>query len=316
MKRGRTRRQFLSQLLGGSAAVLVSGRRSSLLAQGSVAGGSPSAGSGQGPKTGAAARRARQVVRVTSGKVVDSYGRIDRGALTDQVGRACMTIVGEYKFKDVMPKLLDPEDRVGLVVNRAWGLGTSPDLVEFFYGWVVGVGGLPENNVAIWRGQPSDYDQDGLARSFLDWSTVIFTLPSLYAHWRLGMVGALANILSLVRDPEPYYQSQGRGLGRLWTNPTFRQKHRLVVMDALWPYLGSAPNYDPELRWPQGTVIVSEDPVAVDVLAREVLLARRQLYRGEDWPLEPPADYIEEADTTYGVGYCRREDIHLEDIWE
>jgi len=174
---------------------------------------------------------------------------------------------------------------------------------------------VPAENVTVWDGFCEEYTKDGLAREFVEQATVIISIPSLYAHWRLGMSGALANILGLVKDPEPYYLKQGRGIGKLWTSPDFRDKHKLVIMDALWPYFGSGAVYNPDLRWLQQSILVSEDPVAVDAVGRQMLLERRRFYRGRDWPLDLPADYIEEADVTYHLGRSNLDEVDLRDIW-
>jgi len=118
-----------------------------------------------------------------------------------------------------------------------------------------------------------------------------------------------------VEDPEPYYRNEGRGIGRLWATPDFRRKHKLVVMDALWPYFGSGAAYNRKLRWLQQTILASEDPVAVDVVGRRMLLERRRFHHGRDWPLEPTPRYIEEADTVYHVGRSNPDDINVRDVW-
>ena len=300
-----SRREFLHRALGGSAVALGAGLW-------------PRRAWGQLPPEGPSApgpvEERSPVIRVTSPEVMDPYGRVDRERMFRMIDRAMMGITGKFRLKDMVANYVGPEDRVGLLVNRAWGLGTKADLVELIYLWVV-YADVPEENILTWNGQARGYNRDGLARNFVEWATVIFSLPSLYTHWRLGMVGALANILGLVPDPDPYYRTGGRDIGKLWSSPSFRRKHKLVIMDALWPYFGSGPSFDPELRWLQQALLVSEDPVAVDVVAKRMLLERRQLHRGRDWPLEPPADYIERADTIYRLGHSNPKDILLRDVW-
>jgi hypothetical protein len=299
MAHGTTRRRFLRGLLGGGAALL-SGFRWPALAE--------------AQEVPAGVRGQRPLVRVTAPDVVDAYGRVDRRPLTEMFHRAVMAITGKHKLDEVVSKYARISDRVGLLVNRAWGLGTSPDFTELVSMWV-SWSGIPEDSVIVWDGRPGSYDDAGLARDFLDRSTVIFSLPSLYAHHQLGMSGAVANILGICKDPERYYKTGGLGLGELWNDPEFKAKHKLVIMDALRPYCGPGPAYDPSYRWPQQTLVVSEDPVAVDVVCRDMLIERRNLVKGADWPLAAPADYIEEADTTFGVGTSDPDQIKQSDIW-
>lgn len=303
MRRGVTRRQFLRRALGGSAVLLAAGRWPQMVY-----------GQAGAPGQDPGVRERSPVIRVTSPKVMDPYGTVDREQMFEMINRALMGLTGKFTLTDIVGMYAEPEDRVGVLTNRAWGLAADPNLVEFMCLWAT-QSGVPQENVLLWEGHSAEYNQDGLARRFVEECTVIFSIPSLYAHWRLGMVGALANILGLLRDPEPYYQARGQGIGRLWANPVFRRKHKLVIMDALWPYSGSGAAYDPKLRWRQQSVMVSEDPVAIDVVGRQMLLERRRLHHGRDWPLEPPADYIEEADTTYHVGHSSMDDIDLRDVW-
>jgi hypothetical protein len=305
MGRQLTRRQFLGRAVVGSATMITAGRwAGALFGQGAAV----------TPPAERVVKERTMVIRANSPRMVDLYGRVDRPVMFAVINQLLMGVTGKSKLPDVVAQYAQPTDVVGLLVNRAWGLGTNPDLVELIYLWLTN-GGVAKENILVWDGRAQEYTQDGFAREFIERSTVIFNLASLYAHWRLGMVGALANVLGLLADPEPYYQSQGRGIGKLWATPTFRQKHKLVIMDALRPYFGSEASYQPELRWLEQTILVSTDPVAVDAIGRRMLLERRRLHHGGEWPLEPPADYIEEADTLYHVGCSRSTDINLSDIW-
>ncbi len=49
-------------------------------------------------------------------------------------------------------------------------------------------------------------------------------------------------------------------------------------------------------------MLCSRDPVALDVVGKQILEAKRAQVKGAPWPLEPPPDYLEAADRTWRVG--------------
>ena len=41
----------------------------------------------------------------------------------------------------------------------------------------------------------------------------------------------------------------------------------------------------------------------------------RRFHRGRDWPLDPPADHVEEADVTYHLGRSNLDEVDVRDVW-
>jgi hypothetical protein len=63
-------------------------------------------------------------------------------------------------------------------------------------------------------------------------------------------------------------------LAHLWQTPALRERHRLIITDALVGLCDGGP-YGPGVQWPAATVLVSRDPVAADVVGWELLNAAR-----------------------------------------
>ncbi len=91
-------------------------------------------------------------------------------------------------------------------------------------------------------------------------------------------------------------------LGQFQALPAFRDRCRLVVVDAMEPYYELGPQTDPEYFYPYGGLIVGTDPVAVDTVGTMVLQAIRDEVRGEPWPISPPPKHVGVADAKYGLG--------------
>ncbi len=144
----------------------------------------------------------------------------------------------------------------------------------------------------------------GITRVVLDYCDVVINLSRLKAHRRLGMWGALANMLTacdyttrytVLSEPERLCEVACR-LGR-------RGKVKLHIIDALQPAYEPAdrrPKLPP--RWPYGGIIVGTDPVACDLVGWRLLEAKRAEVAGKPNPLKPRPDYILAAGKRYRVG--------------
>ena len=73
-------------------------------------------------------------------------------------------------------------------------------------------------------------------------------------------------------------------------------------MEAFRPLFHGGPQVDPKYLWDYKGLFVSEDPVAVDIVCAKMLQAKRDEYRGESWPIEPPIKHLMIADSKYHLG--------------
>jgi uncharacterized Fe-S center protein len=49
-------------------------------------------------------------------------------------------------------------------------------------------------------------------------------------------------------------------------------------------------------------IMVATDPVAVDTVCLKICQIKRNLFKGEEWPITPPLDFIAAADKNYKLG--------------
>jgi len=64
--------------------------------------------------------------------------------------------------------------------------------------------------------------------------------------------------------------------------------------------------------WDYKGLIAGTDPVAVETVGLQIIMAKRRELRGEDWPLSPPPLSIAAADEKFGLGTSRMSEIKLE----
>ena len=69
--------------------------------------------------------------------------------------------------------------------------------------------------------------------------------------------------------------------------------------------------------WPYKGLIAGTDPVAVEAVCMKIIDEKRTELAGEPWPLSPPPLCIEAADTKYGLGTSKWEEIVIDKFgWE
>jgi hypothetical protein len=131
--------------------------------------------------------------------------------------------------------------------------------------------------------------------------TALINLPSVKVHTLTGIAVSLKNYINFSAQPSKYH-APSTALGEIFLMPDVKGKTRLVVVDLLRPYFGPGPQINPLHRWNYYGVMVSNDPVAVDAICLKICQAKRNLFKGEEWPITPPPVSIAAADKTYKLG--------------
>ena len=142
--------------------------------------------------------------------------------------------------------------------------------------------------------------------------TVIINVPSVKVHQSVGIAVSIKNYINLFTTKcSKFHKGLGARLGDNWVHPDAKGKTRLIVVDALRPYFGPGPQLNPVYRWAYGGILVGTDPVAIDTIAIELMRRKRDAFKGEPWPLNPPPRVIPAADTVYHLGTCDPAKIKL-----
>jgi hypothetical protein len=250
----------------------------------------------------AAQARTSGVVLVRDEKVLDARHAVNPAILGQMLAQVLTRITGKPDVKSAWRSLVTKDDVVGLVATDHLNK-THRELIDLVRGTLIGAG-VPPQNIKEAQGGPDN------AR----FCTALIALPALKAHWLTGIGTVLKNYITFSGHPSDYHDANNAKLGEIWNMPHVKGKTRLVLVDALRPLCDKGPQPDPRYLWDYKGLIAGKDPVAVETIALNIILQKRQALRGEPWPLSPPPICVEMADRKYGLGTSRREEIQLERV--
>jgi len=240
----------------------------------------------------------------TPGSGVDSRRML---ALLD---RAVQALFDRDRPIEAWKKLVRPGEMVGLKVNTLGGRGisTNPQLVEAICerlqeagieaanivvwdrssdeleraGFHVSMGG---NRVQCFGTDRVDYEQDlvtwgsigsRLSKILTQRSNVLINVPVLKDHDGAGVTIALKNMYGVIHNPNKYHPDGcDPFIADLNVLPEIRTRMRLTICDATTAMYEGGPAYKPEHSWRANSLIVSQDPVALDSTGWQIIERKR-----------------------------------------
>lgn len=153
----------------------------------------------------------------------------------------------------------------------------------------------------------------GFSRLVLDRCDKIVNLARLRPHPRLGMTGVLYNYLNAM-DPTTRFAvlESPEQLGAVAARRQLADKMALHFLDCTHPFYRLPQGEEPKPKWEYRGLLCGRDPVAVDVVGRQILEAKRAEVAGQPCPLEPAPAYLEVAAKKWKVGQAEPDQIRLE----
>ena len=177
---------------------------------------------------------------------------------------------------------------------------------------IIGLENLPEEAACTipweygWQDEKVDFgsDSDYLA-SWLDKVTAIIHVPSAMDDNITGIRGAMADMAwSVVKHPGRYYISNGDPfIAEIYNLPQVRGKIRLTIVNNMRSLFYGGPNVKQIFVSENGSMLFSNDPVALDRIMMELLVKQRQendLPAGAELYISAPHLLTAEA---MGIGY-------------
>ena len=209
-------------------------------------------------------------------------------------------------------KLFRPKDRVGIKVNTL-GLSTQPAVVEAIVAGLLSAGMSPAN-IIIWdrfdvelaaagfklnrsgdgvRCYGTDADRVGsgyqrqiessgrigasFSRIVAEHVNVLISVPVLKDHNLAGVSLGMKNFYGAIHNPNKYHDHNcDPYVSDVVSHRYIAPKWRLTVCDATLAQYHAGPGRHPGFAWPFGGLIVSNDVVAADAVAADVLEAKRK----------------------------------------
>jgi hypothetical protein len=243
--------------------------------------------------------RSARVVIVRDERALNAAHDVDPAVLDRMLADTVMRLTGQKAAKAAWLALFKPGDTVGLVSTPHLN-PTHPELVEAVRKALVDAG-IPGGQIREAQG--------GIEKPRA--CTALVALPALKAHWLTGLGTAMKLYIMYSGRPSRYHGAENANLAETWLLPDVMGKTKLVLVDALRPLCDKGPQPDPRYMWDYKGLIASADPVAVDAVGLQIVMAKRKALRGEDWPLSPPPLCVSMADEKFGLGTSRMNEIEL-----
>jgi hypothetical protein len=244
--------------------------------------------------------RSARVVIVRDEQVLNAAHDVDVAVLDRMLGDTVTRLTGQKTPRAAWQSLFKPSDVVGLVDTPHLN-PTHPQLVEAVRKALVDAG-IPAGQI---RAAQGGVDKPRAC-------TALIAMPALKAHWLTGLGTAMKLYIMYSGHPSSYHNENNANLAETWLLPDVKGKTKLVLLDALRPLCDKGPQPDPRYMWDYKGLIASTDPVAVDAVGLQIVMAKRKQLRGEDWPLSPPPLCVSVADEKFGLGTSRMSEIALD----
>lgn len=240
----------------------------------------------------AAEKPGSTAVLVRREDVIDAADNINGKVVGEMIDQAVLALTGEKDINKAWKHYLKPDDTVGIKVTRCgWmKIHTEQAVTDAISQRLVG-NAIPKDRVHV--------EDAGMP---LDKCTALLNVPAVKVHTLTGIAASLKNYINFSSRPSAYHHAASANLGEIWNFPKVKGKTRLIIIDFLRPYFGPGPQINPLHRWNYNGILVGTSPAAIDTICLSICQEKRNLFKGEEWLITPPAKSITAADKKYGLG--------------
>ena len=260
-------------------------------------------------ESGASAQKSRVVV-ARDEQLRGAGFTVDPNRISALLDRAMQSLVSRDHAVDAWRKLVRPGETVSLKVNTLGGRGisTNVQLVAAICKRLQQAGVKPAD-IIIWDRDSTELERAGfhlaiggdrvqcygtdrvgyeqelsaygsvgslLSKILTQRSNVLINVPVLKDHDGAGVTIALKNMYGVINNPNKYHPNGCNPyVADLNMLPEIRSRMRLIICDATTAMYEGGPAYKPEHSWSANTLIVSQDPVALDHTGWRIIERKR-----------------------------------------
>jgi uncharacterized protein (DUF362 family) len=278
-------------------------------------------------------------------------GRVQSDLMQALLDRAMQALFKPDDPKAAWRQIVRPGQRVGIKVNTLGGRGISsnlqlvlaicrslqqagikaPDIVVFDRdseemqrgGFTVAVGG---DRIQCYGTDRVGYDEDlveygsvgsRLSKILTRNIDVLINVPVLKDHDGAGVTIALKNMYGVINNPNKYHPNGcDPYIADLNMLNEIRSKMKLTICDAITAMYEGGPAFKPEHSWNCNTLLVSQDPVALDATGWR-MIERKRAEKGlkslQD-DQRAPRYILTAADREHHLGNCEPGRIDLVEV--
>jgi uncharacterized protein (DUF362 family) len=251
-----------------------------------------------------------QVVIANDALLRGTGSAVDSQRILALLDRAVQALFDRDHPLEAWRKLVRPGELVGVKVNTLGGRGISsnPQLVAAICERLQGAG-IKAGDIVVWDRDTDeleragfhvaeggnrvqcygtdhvDYEQDlaeygsvgsRLSKILTRRSDVLINIPVLKDHDGAGVTIALKNMYGVIHNPNKYHPDGCNPyIADLNMLPEIRTRMRLTICDATTAMYEGGPGFKPEHSWECNSLLVSQDPVALDYTGWQIIERKR-----------------------------------------
>ncbi|MFA6449058.1 MAG: DUF362 domain-containing protein [bacterium] len=339
-----TRREFL----GGAGAAAIG-----LIGMSALGGGIFAESAKAAPQGGKGRSGGRGVVVIGRDPKIWDGAKLNKDKTRDLAFRAVRAFSGADSDVAAWSAFFGPDDRVSMKMNCIGGkkMSTTPAIVEAIAAGLM-LAGVSAKNIVAWDrtewevrmagfntgrdkkgvlytatdadgiGYDSELTSWGEASSLVSriassYSSAMVNVPILKDHDMTGISCAMKNWYGAVNNPNKLHENAcDPYIADVNMMSVFREKTKLIVLDATTGQYNGGPGHKPKFTWPFAGLIVGTDPVAVDAVAYHIIDEKR---KAEGLPTlkaqgRPPKFLNTAADAKHKLGENRYEKIRIIEV--
>lgn len=294
-----------------------------------------------------------RVVLVEHAGILNKRGEPKRAEVAEALEAGLRALTQDSDARDTLRRFFDPSATVTLKLNCLAGrmLSTSPALTLSLAEKLHSIG-LRKDNIVIWERSerelkaagydPSDRRGDFrvlatdtrgvgyshslavsgevgslLSRVMTEVADVAINVPILKDHNLAGLSGGMKNYFGAIHNPNKFHDDNcDPYVADVNAFPDIKSKNRLTVCDCLRVQYHGGPGYKPQWCEDFGGILLSEDPVALDRIAYNILerLRRERGLKTLKEEGREPKYIFTAADDEHRLGRSDVEDIDFVEI--
>ena len=251
-----------------------------------------------------------RVVIVKRPDVFTSPGVVSREVAYRMLSDSICRLTGHKTPSEAWSSLFSPSERIGIKINALGGkrICTHPDLTYAVAEHLTECG-IPAQNIIIWDRLTKELEKAGYkiqrgGRSVRCFGTdndygfspefsgsigscfsriltrkcdAIISISVLKDHDLAGVSLNLKNFYGAIHNPNKYHDNGcDPFIADLNCHHHIKNKLRLVIIDGLMGQYNGGPAFKPQWAWPYSGLLLSQDPVAADLVGTEIIEKQRK----------------------------------------
>ena len=246
-----------------------------------------------------------RVVLIRHPDALDENLKFNEVIILRMLDEAVAALFKQDEPLSVFKQLVKPGDIVGIKSNVWNYLPTPPELEKAIKRRLLDAG-VKEENIGI-------DDRQVRGNPVFQEATALINVRPLRTHYLAGMSGCLKNYITFSEDWPANHPNNCENLALLFQLPMVKDKTRLNILSVLTPQFHSRGphSFDRRYVWEYKGLLVGTDPVAVDTVGLQILMAKRTEHFGSQSRLPAAPRHIRAADVKHGLGNNDLNNIEL-----